>query len=157
MRCSPLDPPQRSFEVLPLSLQCSTTPSSSLSSCHPLFLSSLSSPTSSPSLHLSLDSHWFFSQTTDTGTRPFTGECFKVAAGSRGRSSGSQILTHTHRRLSQQRRYLFHTHNTLTEPVSASETLNRCTPPPKPFAPQVISSKCVHTGMSPRGVVVRMV
>lgn len=76
-----------------------------------------------------------------------------------GQGAGVQgrKFSHTHRRLSQQRRYLFHTHNTLTEPVSASETLNRCTPPPKPFAPQVISSKCVHTGMSPRGVVVRMV
>lgn len=126
-------PPHLSFEVLPLPLHFSTTPSLSFSSLTSLYLPPC--PPHPPPLPIPFipSALTCFGPTTDAGTLSFTRfseECFKLAAGSGVQSSGSQLLTHTAFRVSTEDVCAkhTHTHNTFMKQVSTTETLNRRTP-----------------------------
>lgn len=102
-------------------------------------------------LHLSPELSLVFGQTTDTGTLSFTVSLGSVSNWQPGRGVRVQgrNFSHTLPSESAPKMFVSLTHSALTERVSTTETLNRCIPPP--FAPQVISSKCAHIGMSQRG------
>lgn len=134
-------PPHLSFEVLPLFLHCSST--SSIFPAIPLSFSS------SPSCNLSPELSLVFGQTTDTGTLSFTVPLGSVSNCQPGRGVRVQGCNFSHKLPSESALKIFVSHNTLTERVSTTETLNRCVL--LPFALQVISSKCAHTGMSQWG------
>lgn len=154
MTCLTLGSDHHSFEVWPLSLCYS----SSLFSCHPSSLFPVLPDRPCRSSICPLSSHWFSVKQLTQELCPSPSPLGNCQPGHGVRVQSRKLLTHT-TRLSQCCRYSFHTHtraySEFMERVSSIETLNRCTPSP-PFALQVISSKCAHTGMSQRGPVVWM-
>lgn len=111
-------PPHLSFEVLPLSLHCSTTPSLFFFPAIPLSFSPFSLTAPLLVLHLSPELSLVFGQTTDTGTLSFIVSLGSVSNWQAGRGVRVQGRNFSHTLPSESAPKMFVSHTQRTHGAS---------------------------------------